>query len=133
LWELAEGLHALPRGYAMHPCGVILSNASLLDRLPLQPTPAGYPMLQADKEDAAYLGVEACCRGIRLTLMQLSDLRTESMYHNTCGASVLRLKFAGSSAGQPTANALGRWTRSNIGSAAQPPTDLWRRTLVSCA
>ncbi|MET9669669.1 hypothetical protein ABZY19_30625 [Streptomyces sp. NPDC006475] len=27
----------------MHPCGVILSNASLLDRLPVQPTPGGYP------------------------------------------------------------------------------------------
>ncbi|MFJ9901108.1 DNA polymerase III subunit alpha, partial [Streptomyces sp. NPDC091280] len=51
LWELAEGLDALPRGYAMHPCGVILSNASLLDRVPVQPTPAGYPMVQADKED----------------------------------------------------------------------------------
>lgn len=51
LWELAEGLDALPRGYAMHPCGVILSNASLLNRLPVQPTPAGYAMLQADKED----------------------------------------------------------------------------------
>lgn len=35
----------------MHPCGVILSNAALLDRLPVQPTPAGYPMVQADKED----------------------------------------------------------------------------------
>ncbi|KMS74169.1 DNA polymerase III subunit alpha [Streptomyces viridochromogenes] len=51
LWELAEGLDALPRGYAMHPCGVILSDASLLNRLPVQPTPAGYPMVQADKED----------------------------------------------------------------------------------
>ncbi|MEZ0096185.1 DNA-directed DNA polymerase III PolC, partial [Streptacidiphilus sp. EB129] len=51
LFELAEGLDALPRGYAMHPCGVIISNASLLDRLPVQPTPAGYPMVQADKED----------------------------------------------------------------------------------
>lgn len=51
LWELAEGLDALPRGYAMHPCGVILSNASLLNRVPVQPTPGGYPMVQADKED----------------------------------------------------------------------------------
>ncbi|MDT0478150.1 hypothetical protein RM863_39195, partial [Streptomyces sp. DSM 41014] len=41
LWELAEGLDALPRGIAMHPCGVILSNTSLLDRLPVQPTPDG--------------------------------------------------------------------------------------------
>ncbi|MFI1177514.1 DNA polymerase III subunit alpha [Streptomyces melanogenes] len=51
LWELAEGLDALPRGYAMHPCGVVLSNSALLDRVPVQPTPAGYPMVQADKED----------------------------------------------------------------------------------
>ncbi|MDF3141800.1 DNA polymerase III subunit alpha, partial [Streptomyces sp. T21Q-yed] len=52
LFELAEGLDKLPRGMAMHPCGVILSNASLLDRLPVQPTPGGeYPMVQADKDD----------------------------------------------------------------------------------
>ncbi|MEU6680959.1 DNA polymerase III subunit alpha [Streptomyces sp. NPDC046925] len=58
LFELAEGLDALVRGYAMHPCGVILSNASLLDRLPVQPTPGGnYPMLQADKEDVEDLGL----------------------------------------------------------------------------
>lgn len=44
----------------MHPCGVILSNASLLGRLPVQPTPGGqYPMVQADKEDAASLGVRS--------------------------------------------------------------------------
>ncbi len=41
----------------MHPCGVILSNAALLDRLPVQPTPAGYPMVQADKEDVEDLGL----------------------------------------------------------------------------
>ena len=63
LWELAEGLDALPRGYAMHPCGVILSDASLLDRLPVQPTPGGYPMVQADKEDVDSLGVEAVAVG----------------------------------------------------------------------
>lgn len=57
LWELAEGLDALPRAYAMHPCGVIISNASLLDRVPVQPTPAGYLMLQADKEDVEDLGL----------------------------------------------------------------------------
>ncbi len=52
LFELAEGLDALPRGMAMHPCGVILSNASLRDRLPVQPTPGGrYPMVHADKDD----------------------------------------------------------------------------------
>jgi len=49
LWEPAEGLDALPRGYSMYPCGVILSDASLLDRLPVQPTPGGYPMVQAQR------------------------------------------------------------------------------------
>lgn len=34
LWKPAEALDELPRGIAMHPCGVILSNATLLDRLP---------------------------------------------------------------------------------------------------
>lgn len=58
LWELAEGLDALPGGIAMHPCGVILSNATLLDRLPVQPTRGGqYPMVQADKEDVEDLGL----------------------------------------------------------------------------
>ncbi|MGW6706854.1 DNA polymerase III subunit alpha [Streptomyces sp. NPDC054956] len=68
LWELAEGLDALPRGYAMHPCGVIISNASLLDRLPVQPTPGGqYPMVQADKEDVEDLGlVKLDVLGVRM-------------------------------------------------------------------
>ncbi|WP_330315081.1 DNA polymerase III subunit alpha [Streptomyces sp. NBC_00523] len=57
LWELAECLDKLPRGIAMHPCGVILSNSTLLERLPVQPTPGGYPMVQADKEDVEDLGL----------------------------------------------------------------------------
>ncbi|MFG2615792.1 DNA polymerase III subunit alpha [Streptomyces anulatus] len=57
LWELAEGLDGLPRGYAMHPCGVILSHTTLLDRVPVQPTPGGYPMIQADKEDVELEGL----------------------------------------------------------------------------
>ncbi len=58
LWELAEGLDALPRGFAMHPCGVILSDASLLGRLPVQPAPGGaYPTVQADKHDVEDLGL----------------------------------------------------------------------------
>ncbi|MFY0512922.1 DNA polymerase III subunit alpha [Streptomyces anulatus] len=58
LWELAEGLDALPRGFAMHPCGVILSDVSLLGRLPVQPAPGGaYPTVQADKHDVEDLGL----------------------------------------------------------------------------
>ncbi|MFE2693606.1 DNA polymerase III subunit alpha [Streptomyces mirabilis] len=57
LFELAEGLDALPRGLAMHPCGVIISDATLLDRLPVQPTPGGYPVVQAPKEAVEDLGL----------------------------------------------------------------------------
>lgn len=58
LFELAEGLDALVRGMAMHPCGVIISDGTLLDRLPVQPTPADrYPMVQAAKEEVEALGL----------------------------------------------------------------------------
>ena len=52
LWDLVEGLDALPRGTAMHPCGVILSNDTLLRRTPVVPTATeGFPATQFDKED----------------------------------------------------------------------------------
>ncbi|MFG1807259.1 DNA polymerase III subunit alpha [Streptomyces sp. NPDC049040] len=57
LWELAQGLDSLVNGMAMHPCGVIISDATLLDRLPVQPTPQGdYPMAMAAKEEVEALG-----------------------------------------------------------------------------
>lgn len=58
LWELVESLDGLPRGTAMHPCGVVISHSGLLDRLPVQPTPqGGFPMVQADKEDVEAWGL----------------------------------------------------------------------------
>ncbi|MFB7362276.1 DNA polymerase III subunit alpha [Streptomyces hydrogenans] len=69
LWELVEALDALPRGIAMHPCGVLLSDASLLTRTPVIPTSgevphslkgmggAPIPMSQFDKEDVEDLGL----------------------------------------------------------------------------
>jgi error-prone DNA polymerase len=57
LWELAEGLDSLVHGMAMHPCGVIIGDATLLDRLPVQPTPQGdYPMAMAAKGEVEILG-----------------------------------------------------------------------------
>ncbi|WMX47782.1 DNA polymerase III subunit alpha [Streptomyces roseicoloratus] len=57
-WELVEALDALPRGIAMHPCGVLLSDASLLARTPVVPTSGeGLPMSQFDKEDVEDLGL----------------------------------------------------------------------------
>ncbi|MFI9617044.1 DNA polymerase III subunit alpha [Streptomyces sp. NPDC052023] len=86
LWELAEGLDALPRGYAMHPCGVILSNAALLDRLPVQPTPAGYPMVQADKEDVEDLGLlKLDVLGVR---MQSAMAYAVAEIHRTTGRAL---------------------------------------------
>ncbi|MER5293567.1 DNA polymerase III subunit alpha [Streptomyces pharetrae] len=58
LWELVEALDALPRGVAMHPCGVLLSDASLLSRTPVMPTSGeGFPMAQFDKDDVEDLGL----------------------------------------------------------------------------
>lgn len=57
-WELVEALDALPRGVAMHPCGVLLSDASLLARTPVMPTSGeGFPMSQFDKDDVEDLGL----------------------------------------------------------------------------
>jgi error-prone DNA polymerase len=58
LWELVEALDALPRGVAMHPCGVLLSDATLLARTPVVPTSGeGFPMSQFDKDDVEDLGL----------------------------------------------------------------------------
>ncbi len=57
LLELAEKLDGLPRHVALHPCGVILSDPSLLDRTPTEPSLAGFPMSQFDKDDVENLGL----------------------------------------------------------------------------
>ncbi|GAA1887557.1 DNA polymerase III subunit alpha [Streptantibioticus ferralitis] len=58
MWELVEALDGLPRGVAMHPCGVLLSDAGLLDRTPVMPTSGeGFPMSQFDKDDVEELGL----------------------------------------------------------------------------
>ncbi|MGW8380384.1 DNA polymerase III subunit alpha [Streptomyces sp. ODS28] len=57
-WDLVEALDALPRGMAMHPCGVLLSDASLLARTPTVPTSGeGFAMSQFDKDDVEDLGL----------------------------------------------------------------------------
>ncbi|MBZ4019609.1 DNA polymerase III subunit alpha, partial [Streptomyces purpurogeneiscleroticus] len=57
-WDLVEGLDALPRGTAMHPCGVLLSDATLTARTPVVPTGGeGFPMSQFDKDDVEDLGL----------------------------------------------------------------------------
>ncbi len=57
LFRLAERLDGLPRHIAMHPCGVLLSDATLLDRTPVEASFSGYPMSQFDKDDVEDLGL----------------------------------------------------------------------------
>ena len=49
--DLVEKLDGLPRHVALHPCGVLLSDASLLDRTPVERSAAGFPMSHFDKDD----------------------------------------------------------------------------------
>jgi error-prone DNA polymerase len=57
LFQLAERLDGLPRHIAMHPCGVLLSDATLLDRTPVEASFSGFPMSQFDKDDVEDLGL----------------------------------------------------------------------------
>nr|WP_272955410.1 DNA polymerase III subunit alpha [Pedococcus badiiscoriae] len=57
LFDLVERLDGLPRHIALHPCGVILSDGSLLDRTPVEASWLGFPMSQFDKDDVETLGL----------------------------------------------------------------------------
>ncbi len=57
MFQLVERLDGLPRHIAMHPCGVLLSDATLLDRTPVEASHAGFPMSQFDKDDVEDLGL----------------------------------------------------------------------------
>src|SRR5581483_5656776 len=43
LFALAERLDGLPRHIALHPCGVLLSDTTLLDRTPVEASWLGFP------------------------------------------------------------------------------------------
>ncbi len=57
LFRLVEKLDGLPRHIALHPCGVLLSDATLLDRTPVESSYLGFPMSQFDKDDVEDLGL----------------------------------------------------------------------------
>ncbi|MBA2443991.1 MAG: DNA polymerase III subunit alpha, partial [Nocardioidaceae bacterium] len=57
LFGLVEKLDGLPRHIAVHPCGVLLSDATLLDRTPVEASYLGFPMSQFDKDDVEDLGL----------------------------------------------------------------------------
>jgi error-prone DNA polymerase len=57
LLSLVERLDGLPRHIALHPCGVLLSDRTLLDRTPVESSWLGFPMSQFDKDDVEALGL----------------------------------------------------------------------------
>ncbi len=57
LLRLVERLDGLPRHVALHPCGVLLSDLTLLDRTPVEASWLGFPMSQFDKDDVEHLGL----------------------------------------------------------------------------
>ena len=57
LFDLVERLDGLPRHVALHPCGVLISDAGLLDRTPVEASWLGFPMSQFDKDDVEQMGL----------------------------------------------------------------------------
>jgi error-prone DNA polymerase len=57
IFKLAQQLDGLPRHVAMHPCGVLLSDRTLLSRTAVQKSGEGFPLSQLDKDDAEIAGV----------------------------------------------------------------------------
>ncbi|GAA1547898.1 DNA polymerase III subunit alpha [Actinomadura kijaniata] len=57
VFTIARRLDGLPRHIALHPCGVLLSDATLRDRTPVEPSLLGFPMSQFDKHDVEAMGL----------------------------------------------------------------------------
>ena len=57
LLRLVERLDGLPRHLALHPCGVVLSDITLLERTPVEASYLGFPMSPFDKDDVEDLGL----------------------------------------------------------------------------
>jgi error-prone DNA polymerase len=86
MFGLVERLDGLPRHIAVHPCGVLLSDTTLLDRTPVEASFAGFPMSQFDKDDVEELGLlKLDVLGIR---MQSSMAHAVELIHDTAGVEV---------------------------------------------
>ncbi|MFC6153299.1 DNA polymerase III subunit alpha [Nocardioides yefusunii] len=57
MFSLVERLDGLPRSIALHPCGVLLSDTTLLDRTAVESSSVGHPMSQFDKDDVEEMGL----------------------------------------------------------------------------
>jgi error-prone DNA polymerase len=86
MFDLVERLDGLPRHIAVHPCGVLLSDATLLDRTPVEASFAGFPMSQFDKDDVEHLGLlKLDVLGIR---MQSSMAHAVELVRQTDGVGI---------------------------------------------
>ncbi|MGA8246025.1 MAG: DNA polymerase III subunit alpha, partial [Nocardioides sp.] len=86
MFDLVERLDGLPRHIAVHPCGVLLSDATLLDRTPVEASFAGFPMSQFDKDDVEDLGLlKLDVLGIR---MQSSMAHAVDLVRQTDGVEI---------------------------------------------
>ncbi|PXA80861.1 DNA polymerase III subunit alpha [Auritidibacter sp. NML120779] len=93
LVDITERLDRLPRHISMHPCGVILSDSTLLDRTPVQPSGIDLPMSQFDKHDMDSMGLlKLDVLGVRMqstiayTLQQIQESTGEviDLEHVSC-------------------------------------------------
>ncbi|MGJ3507337.1 DNA polymerase III subunit alpha [Enemella sp. A6] len=85
-FRLVEGLDGLPRHLALHPCGIVLSDRTLLDRTPVQTSHQDYPLSQFDKDDVEAMGLlKLDVLGIR---MQSAMAHAVAEIERTCGERV---------------------------------------------
>jgi error-prone DNA polymerase len=57
LFDVVERLDAFPRHIALHPCGILLADATLRDLVPMERSAHGFAMAQFDKDDVEALGL----------------------------------------------------------------------------
>src|ERR671916_723743 len=80
LFDLVARLDGLPRHIALHPCGVLLSDATLLDRTPVENSYLGYPMSQFDKDDVETVDIDSVPRDDPTTFELIRSTRTLGMF-----------------------------------------------------
>ncbi|WP_130177404.1 DNA polymerase III subunit alpha [Cryobacterium sp. SO1] len=86
LVDLTARLDRLPRHISVHPCGVILSDSSLLDRTPVQASGMGLPMSQFDKHDMDPMGlIKLDILGVR---MQSAMAHAVEEHHRLTGEHI---------------------------------------------
>ncbi len=71
LFDVVERLDGFPRHIALHPCGVLLSDRTLRDHVPVERSANGFAMAQFDKDDVEALGL---CKLDILAVRMLSSM-----------------------------------------------------------